>query len=115
MIAPIPPNHVDPRERSFDPYKRCEYHSNAQGHNVESCRDLKREIERIIQENLIVIQDSDTQNIAHNPLPAHHDERFVGKMPGDMEFENPLGSLLTEVNDVEIGEGSANSDEQICG
>nr|XP_009593654.1 uncharacterized protein LOC104090291 [Nicotiana tomentosiformis] len=28
MIAPIPPNHVDPRERSFDPSKRCEYHSN---------------------------------------------------------------------------------------
>ncbi|XP_070044621.1 uncharacterized protein [Nicotiana tomentosiformis] len=29
MIAPIPPNHVDPRARSFDPSKRCEYHSNA--------------------------------------------------------------------------------------
>ncbi|XP_075099917.1 glycine-rich RNA-binding protein 8-like [Nicotiana tabacum] len=36
-------------------------------------------------------------------------------MPGDMEFENPLGSLLTEDNDVEIGEGSTNFDEQICG
>ncbi|XP_070006562.1 uncharacterized protein LOC107769709 [Nicotiana tabacum] len=42
MIALIPPNHVDPRARSFDPSKRCEYHSNAQGHNVESCQDLKR-------------------------------------------------------------------------
>ncbi|XP_070047341.1 uncharacterized protein [Nicotiana tomentosiformis] len=63
MIAPIPPNHVDPRARSFDPSKRCEYHSNAQGNNVESCQDLKREIERMIQEKLIVIQDNDTQNI----------------------------------------------------
>ncbi|XP_075084516.1 uncharacterized protein LOC142167913 [Nicotiana tabacum] len=61
MIAPIPPNHVDPRARSFDHSKRCEYHSNAHGHNVESCRDLKREIVRIIQEKLIVIQDNDTR------------------------------------------------------
>ena len=68
----------------------------------------------MIQENLIVIQDSDTQNIAQNPLPAHHDAHFVGKMPGDMEFENPLGSLLTEDNDAEIGEGSTDFDEQIC-
>ncbi|XP_070006996.1 uncharacterized protein [Nicotiana sylvestris] len=115
MIEPIPPNYVDPRARSFDPSKRCEYHSNAQGHNVESCRDLKREIERMIQENLIVIQDSDTQNIAQNPLPTHDDAHFVGMMRGDREYENPLRNLLTEVIDFEIGEGSADSDEQICG
>ncbi|XP_075075345.1 uncharacterized protein LOC142162698 [Nicotiana tabacum] len=115
MIAPIPPNHVAPRTRSFDSSKRCEYHSNAQGHNVESYRDLKKEIERMIHENLIVIQDIDTQNIAQNPLPAHDDAHFVGMMRGDTEYENPLGNLLTEVNDVEIGEGSADSDEQICG
>ncbi|XP_075110275.1 uncharacterized protein LOC142181262 [Nicotiana tabacum] len=29
MIAPIPPNQVDRRARSFDSSKRCEYHSNA--------------------------------------------------------------------------------------
>ncbi|XP_075105398.1 uncharacterized protein LOC107790032 [Nicotiana tabacum] len=115
MISPIPPNHVDLRARSFDPSKRCEYHSNAQGHNVESCRDFKREIERLIQENLIVIQDSDTQNITQNPLPAHDDAHFVGMMPGDREYENPFGNLLTEFNDFEIGEGSADSYEKICG
>ncbi|XP_075089823.1 uncharacterized protein LOC142171362 [Nicotiana tabacum] len=110
MIAPIPPNHVDPRARNFDPSKRCEYHSNAQGHNVESCRDLKREIERMIQEKLIVIQDNDTENITQNPLYAHDDAHFVGMMCGDMEYENPLGNLPTE-----IGEGHGDSDEQICG
>jgi len=68
----------------------------------------------MIQEHLIVIQDSDTQNIAQNPLPAHHDAHFVGMTPGDMEYENPLRNLLTKVNDVEIEEGSADSDEQIC-
>ncbi|XP_075089208.1 uncharacterized protein LOC142170743 [Nicotiana tabacum] len=115
MIPPIPPNHVDLRARSFDPSKGCEYHSNAQGHTVESYQDLKREIERMIQENLIVIQDSDTQNIAQNPLPAHHDAHFVGIMRGDGEYENPLGNLLTKVNDFEIGEGPVDSDEQICG
>nr|XP_018623997.1 uncharacterized protein LOC108943912 [Nicotiana tomentosiformis] len=110
MIAHIPPNYVDPRARSFDPSKRCEYHSNAQGHNVISCRDLKREIERMIQEKLIVIQDNDTQNITQNPLHAHDDAHFVGMMCGDMEYENPLGNLPTE-----IGEGHGDSDEQICG
>ncbi|XP_070043630.1 uncharacterized protein [Nicotiana tomentosiformis] len=110
MIAPIPPNYVDPRARSFDHSKRCEYHSNAQGHNVESCRDLKREIERMIQEKLIVIQDNDTQNITQNPLHAHDDAHFVGMMCGDMEYENPLGNLPTE-----IGEGHGDFDEQICG
>nr|XP_018630890.1 uncharacterized protein LOC108947422 [Nicotiana tomentosiformis] len=79
-------------------------------HNVESCRDLKREIERMIQEKLIVIQDNDTQNITQNPLHAHDDAHFVGMMCGDMEYENPLGNLPTE-----IGEGHGDSDEHICG
>ncbi|XP_070032902.1 uncharacterized protein [Nicotiana tomentosiformis] len=89
MIARIPPNH---------------------GHNVESCRDLKREIERMIQEKLIVIQDNDTQNITRNPLHAHDNAHFVGMMCGDMEYENPHRNLPTE-----IGEGHGDSDEKICG
>ncbi|XP_070056848.1 uncharacterized protein [Nicotiana tomentosiformis] len=84
--------------------------SYASGHNVESCRDLKREIERMIQEKLIVIQDNDTQNIMQNPLYAHDDAHFVGMMCGDMEYENPLGNLPTE-----IGEDHGDSNEQICG
>ncbi|XP_070020801.1 uncharacterized protein [Nicotiana sylvestris] len=71
------------------------------GHNVESCRDLKREIERMIQEGIIVVQDNDTQNITQNPLPTHDDAHF--------------GDMLTEVNDIEIGEGPNNFDVQSSG
>ncbi|XP_070006072.1 uncharacterized protein [Nicotiana sylvestris] len=110
MIAPIPPNHVDPHARSFDPSKRFEYHSNAQGHDIESCQDLKREIERMIQKKLIVIQDSNTQNITQNPLPVHYDAHFMGMIPSDMEYENPLGNLPTEIR-----EDHGDSDEHICG
>ena len=91
MIAPIPPNRVDPRARSFDPSKRCEYHSNAQGHNVESCRDLKREIERMIQEGRIVINNS------------------------DMEHSNPLENLPMEVDEVEAGNGLGSTDAKLSG
>nr|XP_018629760.1 uncharacterized protein LOC108946891 [Nicotiana tomentosiformis] len=68
MIAHIPPNHVDPHARSFNPSKKCEYHTNAQGHNVESCRNLKREIKRMIQEKLIDIGEG----------PGDSDEQFCG-------------------------------------
>ncbi|XP_070028595.1 uncharacterized protein [Nicotiana sylvestris] len=46
------------------------------------------------------------------PLLAHDDAHFVGRMHGDKEYENPLGNLLTEVNDIEIGEGPSNFDVQ---
>ncbi|XP_070016786.1 ATP-dependent rRNA helicase RRP3-like [Nicotiana sylvestris] len=84
-------------------------------HAFEDCRALKREIERMIQEGIIVVQDSDTQNIAQNPLPVHHDAHFVGIMRGDIEYKNPLGNLLTEVNDIEIDNGLGNIDVELSG
>jgi len=115
LIEPFPSYTPDPRARSFDPAARCAYHSNVRGHSIESCRNLKREIERMIQENLIVIQDSDTQNIAQNPLPTRHDEHFVGKLPDDREHSNPIGNLLTEVDDIKVGNGLGNIDAKLSG
>jgi len=91
------------------------YHSNVEGHNIKDCHALKREIERMIQKGIIMVQDSDTQNIVQNLLRAHNDAHFVGKMRGNREYENPLGNLLTEVNAIEIGEGLSNFDVQPSG
>ncbi|XP_070010912.1 uncharacterized protein [Nicotiana sylvestris] len=63
-----PPNNV----RSYVP---------PPGHSIEDCRSLKREIERMIQEGVIVINDS------------------------DREHTNPLGNLRTEVSDIEVVNG----------
>ena len=71
----------DPYAKGFNPAVRCMYHSNVQGHSIEDCRSLKKEIERMIQEGAIVINDS------------------------DREHANPLESSLTKVDDVEAGNG----------
>ncbi|XP_070017352.1 uncharacterized protein [Nicotiana sylvestris] len=67
---------TDPYAKGFDLTVRYMYHSNVQGYSIEDCRALKREIERMIQEEIIVIKDS------------------------DREYANPLRNLLTEVNDI---------------
>ncbi|PHT90479.1 hypothetical protein T459_05592 [Capsicum annuum] len=47
--------------RNFDPNVRCAYHSDAQSHSIEDCRDLKREIEKIIQDGSIMVQNIDNE------------------------------------------------------
>ena len=115
MIAPIPPNHVDPRARSFDPSKRCEYHSNAQGHNVEDCRALKREIERMIQEGIIVVQGSNTPTVTRNPLQVHDNTQIVGVVGNDKGLVKGVKEPLGEINDIEIGTGLGNIDVELSG
>ncbi|XP_070002314.1 uncharacterized protein [Nicotiana sylvestris] len=82
-----------------------------------SLSNLKKKLTESFREYAIkwrehAARDSDTQNFAQNPLSAHDDAHFVRKMHGDREYENPLGNLLTEVNDIEIGEGPSNFDVQ---
>ncbi|KAM3203650.1 hypothetical protein P3L10_031276 [Capsicum annuum] len=56
----------DPYSRSFDPNVRCAYHSDVQGHSIEYCRSLKREIEKMIQDKLIMVQNIDSEeNSSH--------------------------------------------------
>ena len=51
----------DPHSRSFDPNVGCAYHSDIQGHSIENCRALKREIEKMIQDKLIMVQNIDSE------------------------------------------------------
>jgi len=55
LIETLPAYTPDPRARNFDPAARCAYHSNVIGHNIESCRNLKKEVEKMIQEGRIVV------------------------------------------------------------
>ncbi|KAM3324695.1 hypothetical protein P3S67_005847 [Capsicum chacoense] len=57
MITPLLGYTPDLHSRSSDPNVRCAYHSDVQGHSTEDCRTLKREIEKIIQDKLIVVQN----------------------------------------------------------
>ncbi|KAM3342219.1 hypothetical protein P3S68_027185 [Capsicum galapagoense] len=51
----------DPYSRSFDPKVRYAYHSDVQGHSIKDCRALKREIKKMIQDKLIMVQNIDSE------------------------------------------------------
>ncbi|KAM3394054.1 hypothetical protein P3S68_003055 [Capsicum galapagoense] len=64
MITPLLGYTPNPHSRSVDPNVRCAYHSDVQGHSTENYHTLKREIEKIIQDKLIVVQ-----NIGPSTIP----------------------------------------------
>ncbi|XP_060187222.1 uncharacterized protein LOC132616669 isoform X2 [Lycium barbarum] len=111
LITPLLGYTPDPHSKSFDPTVRCAYHSDIQGHSTEDCRTLKREIERMIQEKLIVLQDSDTPSVAENSLMAWDDARFVAMSALAKGTQN----LFVEDNVFDIGEGSSSADMQLSG
>ncbi|PHU01491.1 hypothetical protein BC332_31278 [Capsicum chinense] len=49
MITPLLGYTLNRRSRNFNPNVRCAYHSDAQGHSIKDCRDLKREIKKMDQ------------------------------------------------------------------
>lgn len=59
-ITPLLGCTLNRRSRNIDPNVRCAYHSDAQGHNIEDCRDLKREIKKMIEDGLILGQNIDS-------------------------------------------------------
>ncbi|KAM3269251.1 hypothetical protein P3S67_030133 [Capsicum chacoense] len=61
MIIPLLRHTLNPRSRNFDPNARCAYHSDARGHSIEDCRDLKRENEKMIQDRSIMVQNIDSE------------------------------------------------------
>ncbi|PHT58499.1 hypothetical protein CQW23_00862 [Capsicum baccatum] len=61
MITPLLRHTLNPRSRNFDPNARCVYHSDAQGHSIEDYRDLKKEIEKMIQDRSIRVHNIDNE------------------------------------------------------
>ncbi|XP_070055148.1 uncharacterized protein [Nicotiana tomentosiformis] len=91
---PIPQYSVDPPQYTVfnaQSYARCEYHSGAPGHNTDDCWTLKRAIERLIVEKLIIVMNGeDPPNVTKNLLPVHNDVHFVGIIGRDQEYK-PVG------------------------
>ncbi|KAM3343759.1 hypothetical protein P3S68_025849 [Capsicum galapagoense] len=56
----------DPHLRNFDPSVRCAYHSDVQGHSIEGCQALKREIEKMIQDRSIMVQNIDSEESSNH-------------------------------------------------
>ncbi|KAM3281930.1 hypothetical protein P3S67_027577 [Capsicum chacoense] len=61
MITSLLGHTLNPLSRNFDPNARCAYHSDAQGYSIEDCRDLKKEIENMIQDRSIMVQNTDSE------------------------------------------------------
>ncbi|PHT68215.1 hypothetical protein T459_27702 [Capsicum annuum] len=59
MITPLLGYTPEPKSRSFDPTVRCAYYFDVQGHSIEDCHALKREIEKMIQNKSIMVQNVD--------------------------------------------------------
>lgn len=103
MIIPIPGYTLDPHSRNFDPNVRCAYHSNMQGHSTKNYRTLKKEIEQMIQEKLIMVQNICHSTIPQSSLPAHATAQYVGS------------NKFVERNVSDHGRSSSHADMQTSG
>ncbi|PHT79101.1 hypothetical protein T459_17153 [Capsicum annuum] len=82
MITPLLRHTINPCSRSFDPNAQCAYHSDAQGHNIEDCRDLKREIEKMIQDRSIIVKNIDNEeNSSHADLKTQSNAETFDQEP----------------------------------
>ncbi|KAH0689120.1 hypothetical protein KY289_016478 [Solanum tuberosum] len=108
MIESISQNYADPRSKDFNPVARCAYHSDSPGHNTEDCRTLKSEMEKMIQEKMIVVQNDNPTNVTQNPLPAPNDVHFIEMIVDD-------NSLNSKEKTIEIGEAFTKANVQKSG
>ncbi|KAG5599125.1 hypothetical protein H5410_030495 [Solanum commersonii] len=56
----------------------------------KDCRNLKRNVEEMIQTKMIVVQNDDPPNVTKNPLPAHNDVHFIEIIRDEKEYDNSL-------------------------
>ncbi|KAK4709727.1 hypothetical protein R3W88_004240 [Solanum pinnatisectum] len=89
MIKPISQKYVDPYA---NPAIRCAYHSDALGHNIEDCRTLKREVEKIIPAKMIVVQNDDPPNVTQNQPTAPNDIHFIDMIRDGKKCDNSINS-----------------------
>ncbi|XP_070004826.1 uncharacterized protein [Nicotiana sylvestris] len=113
MIGPIAPHHMHPDSHGFQANARCKYHSGATGHSTNDCWTLKRVVERLISEKLIVVTNGeDPPNVTNNLLPTHNDVHFVGMTGQDQEYK-PIGRVEMTVGAIQEGTGRCYSPEEL--
>ncbi|XP_070037160.1 uncharacterized protein [Nicotiana tomentosiformis] len=91
VIGPIAPYHMYPGSHGFQANARCKYHSGVPWHSTDDCWTLKKAIERLIAEKLIVVtNDEDSPNVINNSFPTHNDVHFKGIIVRDQEYKPML-------------------------
>ncbi|KAH1210213.1 hypothetical protein GmHk_15G044579 [Glycine max] len=59
-----------PYPKWYDPGAKCEYHSGAPGHNLDSCRPFKYKVQHLISVGWLSFQE-EGPNVKTNPLASH--------------------------------------------
>ncbi|KAM3199565.1 hypothetical protein P3L10_031925 [Capsicum annuum] len=111
MITPLLGYIPNPHSRNFNPNVWCAYHSDVQGHSTEDCRTLKREIEKMIQDKLIVVQNISPSTTPQSSSPACGTAQYVGGNELSMGIQN----LFVERNVSDSGGSYSHADMQISG
>ncbi|XP_047253559.1 uncharacterized protein LOC124887702 [Capsicum annuum] len=75
LLYPIEEKAPDLTSQNFDSSKRCAYHSEIQGHDMEGCYSLKNQIESLIRRAIIKCTPA-APNVNNNPLPNHVNRKF---------------------------------------
>lgn len=82
-LTPIPPKPLpSPLPPTFNPVLTCEYHSEGQGHDTESCFSLRHKIQDLIDNKVINTQEAQppsAPNVNTNPLTNHAINLITGE------------------------------------
>ncbi|KAM3222525.1 hypothetical protein P3L10_021795 [Capsicum annuum] len=106
MITPLLGYIPDPYSKNFDPNVWSAYQSDVQGHNTEDCRTLKKKIEKMIQDKLIVVQNIGPSTIPQSSSLARGTAQYVG----GNEFSMGIQNLFVEGNMSDSGGSSCHAD-----
>jgi len=79
--------------KKFDFFQRCAYCSDAPGHDIEKCLNLKNAIQKLIDAGDIVVQNPDAADTSQSPSSVHNETHMVGMIYFEKECENSSGSL----------------------
>ncbi|XP_016555461.2 uncharacterized protein LOC107854994 [Capsicum annuum] len=72
VLNPIERRIPNPPPKNLDYSRRCEYCSDAPGHNTKKYWYLKIAIQELINTQQIMVESSDAPNVNQNPLPDHN-------------------------------------------
>ncbi|XP_070002685.1 uncharacterized protein [Nicotiana sylvestris] len=93
MLKPIQIKMPNPLPKKFDFSQRCAYCSDASGHDIEKCWNLKNAIQKLIDAGDIVVQNPDAADTSQSPSPVHNETHMVGMISFEKECENSSGIL----------------------
>ncbi|KAL5162536.1 hypothetical protein HKD37_07G019639 [Glycine soja] len=83
-----------PYPKWYDPGAKCEYHSGAPGHNIDSCRPFKYKVQHLISVGWLSFQE-EGPNVKTNPLASHGKASVSAIQEGGPSRARRLGEVAT--------------------